>query len=157
MMRETGTVVAVPSGEIAEVLCPKSAFCFYGKALGIRTAMDRRHMQVKARNIVGAEDGDRVRLVVKPGRLLIAVLLLYGLPLAGLVVGAVVGMVLDVWLSIDVPPNLLAALLGVALMAGAFTMVRIAGKVVPLQPFMPELVEILPAEELLEKEYRNGD
>ena len=153
MLQETGTVVELQAQQVAVILCPKSAFCLHGKALGLRQEDDQRHMRITARNPLGARLEDRVRLAGKPGRMLLALFLLYVLPLAGLIFGALAGAVLGAYLSIDIDPNLLAALLGLGLMAGAFILVRIGRKAVPSNLFMPEVIEILPGEEILAEEY----
>jgi sigma-E factor negative regulatory protein RseC len=152
MLQETGTVVELHP-KVAVILCPKSTFCLYGKALGIRQKDDKRHMRIKARNPLGARLEDRVRLAGKPSRMLLALFLLYVLPLVGLIFGALAGAVLGAYLSIDIDPNLLAALLGLGLMTGAFILVRIGRKAVPSNLFMPEVIEILPGEEILAEEY----
>lgn len=153
MMQETGTVVELPTWQVAVVLCPKSAFCLYGRALDLRQEDDQRHMRIKARNPLGARVEDRVRLSGRPGSLFLAIFLLYVLPLAGLILGALSGVMIGAYLSIDVHPNLLAGLLGLGLMVGAFILVRVGIKAVPCELFMPEVIEILPGEEILAEEY----
>ncbi|MEZ4600569.1 MAG: SoxR reducing system RseC family protein [Syntrophotaleaceae bacterium] len=157
MKQVKGLVVEIPDPGVVEVLSPKSFFCSHGGPLGIRKIEDRRHLRIRALNIVGAKTGDRVRLALRPGRALLALFLLWVLPLIGLLAGALIGMLLGSYLPIHAPPNLLAALLGLGLMAGCFVLVRIGCRAVPADLFMPELIEILPAEELLEEEYRHGD
>jgi sigma-E factor negative regulatory protein RseC len=157
MLQETGTVVELPASEVAVVLCASSAFCLYGGPLGLRRVEDRRHMRIEAKNTVGAAVGDRVTLVSRPGRLLLALFLLYGLPLVGLVVGALTGVLLGSYFGLGVEPDLLAALLGVGLMAGFFFLVRVGRRAVSMAPFRPQVTEILPAEEILEEEYHYGD
>ncbi len=157
MLQETGTVVELPGGDVAVVLCARSVFCLYGGPLGLRRVEDRRHMRIEAKNTVGAAVGDRVKLVNRPGRLLLALFLLYGLPLVGLVAGALTGVVLGSYLGLGVKPDMLAALLGVGLMAGCFVLVRVGRRAVSMDPFRPLVTEILPGEEILEEEYDYGD
>ncbi len=157
MLQETGTVVELPGGDVAVVLCARSVFCLYGGPLGLRRVEDRRHMRIEAKNTVGAAVGDRVKLVSRPGRLLLALFLLYGLPLVGLVAGALTGVVLGSYLGLGVKPDMLAALLGVGLMAGCFVLVRVGRRAVSMDPFRPLVTEILPGEEILEEEYDYGD
>ncbi len=157
MLQETGTVVELPGGDVAVVLCARSVFCLYGRPLGLRRVEDRRHMRIEAKNTVGAAVGDRVKLVSRPGRLLLALFLLYGLPLVGLVAGALTGVVLGSYLGLGVKPDMLAALLGVGLMAGCFVLVRVGRRAVSMDPFRPLVTEILPGEEILEEEYDYGD
>jgi sigma-E factor negative regulatory protein RseC len=157
MLQETGTVVELPGSEVAVVLCARSFFCLYGGPLGLRRVEDRRHMRIEASNTVGAGPGDRVRLDCRPGRVLLVLFLLYGLPLVGLVAGALAGMVLGSYLGLGVAPDLLAAVLGVGLMAGCFVLVRIGRRALSMAPFRPQVTEILPAEEILEEEYHYGD
>jgi sigma-E factor negative regulatory protein RseC len=157
MLQETGTVVELPASEVAVVLCARSAFCLYGGPLGLRRVEDRRHMRIEAKNTVGAAVGDRVTLVSRPGRVLLSLFLLYGLPLVGLVVGALTGVLLGSYFGLGVEPDLLAALLGVGLMAGFFFLVRVGRRAVSMDPFRPQVTEILPGEEILEEEYHYGD
>lgn len=153
MMQKTGTVVELPTWQVAVVLCPKSAFCLHGKALDFRQEDDQRHMRIKARNPLGARIEDRVRLSGRPGRMLLAIFLLYVLPLAGLFIGALTGVMIGAYLTVDVHPNLLAGLLGLGLMVGAFILVRVGSKALPSDLFIPEVIEILPGEEILAEEY----
>jgi sigma-E factor negative regulatory protein RseC len=153
MMQEVGTVVELQGRHVAMVLCRKSTFCSGCAAMGLcQVGDDGRSMLVEAHNVLGADVGDRVRVVSRPGQFLLASFLLYVVPLLALIVGAAVGEIVGAFYGLGIDPNLLAAILGIAFMVGAFVIIRIGSRAIPRGTFMPEIAEILPSEECSEEQ-----
>ena len=64
MLQETGTVVELQAQQVAVILCPKSAFCLHGKALGLRQEDDQRHMRINLSETRQQVQGVAVRQAV---------------------------------------------------------------------------------------------
>jgi sigma-E factor negative regulatory protein RseC len=148
MMQEEGTVIELKGCHVAMVLCRKSTFCASCAAMGLcQLGDDGRSMLVESHNVLGAAIGDKVRLGCRPEQFLLASLLLYIVPLLALIGGAVLGEWLGTRYALQIDRNLLAAILGITFMVGSFFTIRIGSRVIPRGTFMPEITEILPAEE----------
>lgn len=86
-MREEGEVIALLGGTARVRLSQKSA-CSGCRACA---ALGPGAMVIEARNLAGAGVGERVRLEITGPDPLLAALLVYGAPLAGLVAGCITG------------------------------------------------------------------
>jgi sigma-E factor negative regulatory protein RseC len=117
---------------------------------------DNRSMLVEAHNIIGAEVGDKVRLVTSSRSFLQSSFLLYIVPLIALIIGAVVGHAVGARMPGGPDPNLLAALIGTAFLVGSFFVIRIGSRAIPKEAFMPRIAEILSAEEALQEDLKHG-
>jgi sigma-E factor negative regulatory protein RseC len=129
MIEETGRVVAV-DGDLAEVETWRRSACGHcaGGQQGCGTSLlaevfGNRPSHVRVLNRISALPGDEVVIGVEEGAFLRATALLYGMPLLGLIVGAMLGK----WLALRSglmgvePASLIAGLLG---LAGALAWVR---------------------------------
>ena len=104
-------------------------------------------MQVSAHNPLNAQIGDRVKLVTSSRVFLSSSFILYIVPLIALVIGAVIGQMVGERIPQGPDPNLLAAIIGCAFLAGSFLTIRIGTRALPPEDYMPSITEILTAEE----------
>ncbi|MGB5985190.1 MAG: SoxR reducing system RseC family protein [Desulfobacterales bacterium] len=91
MATEEGIVTHIVSRDIVQVKTVRSSAC---KACSARHSCkpgETQEMNVEVLNPLGAKPGDRVVLTFDTGNLLKATFLLYILPIAGLLAGAIVG------------------------------------------------------------------
>ncbi|BES72486.1 alginate biosynthesis regulator MucC [Marinobacter nanhaiticus D15-8W] len=127
MIEESGTVVALEGDEVWVQTIRQSSCgsCSARKGCGqgaLASITDGRANQVRVRNTCGAGVGDHVVLGIEESQLLRASLLVYALPLLGLLVGALVGA--GLWPGLD-----LAAIAsgGLGLTAGFVTLKVVSG------------------------------
>jgi sigma-E factor negative regulatory protein RseC len=147
MIEEVGTIVELKSKAIAKVLCTKSSMCEHCASAGLcHMGDDNRSMQVEALNSLGAEVGDRVRLVTSTRSFLQSSFILYIVPLIALVIGAVAGEMIGHHITVGIDPNLLAALIGTTSLAGSFVLIRVASRAIPRENYMPRITEIIKEE-----------
>jgi sigma-E factor negative regulatory protein RseC len=157
MLEEYGNVVELRGKEVAVVLCQKSSFCKNCASMqNCQVSDDNRSMLVEAHNVIGAEVGDKVRLVTSSKSFLQSSFLLYIVPLIALIIGAVVGHAVGARMPGGPDPNLLAALIGTAFLVGSFFVIRIGSRAIPKEAFMPRIAEILSAEEALQEDLKHG-
>lgn len=147
MMEETGTIVELKANQIAVVHCQKTSACNHcvSKSSCI-SGDDKGTMQVDAHNPLNAQVGDRVKLVTSSRVFLSSSFILYIVPLIALVVGAVLGQFIGEQLPEGPDPNLLAAIIGCAFLAGSFLTIRIGTRALPPEDYMPSITEILTPE-----------
>jgi len=144
MIEETGSIVELKGKDIAVVLCQKSSFCEHCAAEGIcHVGDDSSSKTVEVHNPLGAAIGDRVKIATSTRTFLQSSFILYIVPLIALVIGAVSGQLLGEWLAGGLDPNLLAALFGTTFMAGSFLIIRLMSRALPVEAYMPRIIEIL--------------
>lgn len=144
MIEEIGKVVELKSKLVAVVLCQRSSFCEHCASMqSCQMGSDERSMLVEVQNALGAEVGDRVRLVTSSRTFLQSSFLLYIVPLLFLVAGAVCGQLLGGFLHLGLDSDLLSAILGVAFLAMSFVLIRVGSRAIPREATMPRVVEIL--------------
>lgn len=149
MIEEYGTVVELKGTSVAAVLCKKSSMCEHCASAGLcQMGDDSRSMVVEAQNTLGAEVGDRVKIVTSTKSFLQSSFLLYIVPLIGLVIGAVAGQLIGEYFNLQLDHSLLSAIIGTAFMVGFFMIIRVGSKAIPRETFMPRIVEILHEETL---------
>jgi sigma-E factor negative regulatory protein RseC len=157
MIEEQGTVIALKGKHVASVLCEKSNFCRNCASMeACQVGTDNKSKIVEAHNTMGAGVGDRVRLVTSTRNFLKSSFLLYVVPLISLVVGAVIGNVLGERME-GIDPNLLSAILGSAFLAGSYLIIRVGSRAIPKENYMPRIVEIIPLDDHLPDDLKNGD
>ena len=155
MIVEYGTIVELKGREVAVVMCQKHGACEHCPSSGAcQIGDDGRSMVVEAFNQIGAEVGERVKIVTSTKNFLQSSFMLYIVPVIGLLVGAISGQLIGERFDLGLDPKLLSALLGVAFMAGTFLCIRIGTRALKREIFMPRIVAVLPesetqAEELL--------
>ena len=141
-MEEIGIVKSL-QGNLARVSVVRKSACDQCKAGCILT---EDGAEMEALNEVGAEVGQRVRIVTKPFTYLKGSLLVYGVPALALILGAVVGKEMLPGLFRDYDPDMLSALSGF----GAFIVCLIAVKIWSTR--VEKMTEYKPViEEILEK------
>ncbi len=122
-MLETGKVIEI-RGDRVKVSLPLKEGC---SACG-RCTLSRggKYMRLEVENIAGARMGDEVMVEVPRRDPLVAALLLFGLPLLGLLAGVVAGTLLEkLWGWDSEAP---AVVLGVFLLVASFFLVKIREK-----------------------------
>jgi len=112
--------VAETNGGRAKVVIPRKDKC--GKCGKCLFASEGQGMWLEAENRVGAGLGDEVEVEIPERDPLVAALLLFGLPLLGLLVGVFSGYALAEILGWE--SNSIAILLGFVFLAAAFVFVR---------------------------------
>lgn len=120
-MQETGEVISVEGGSVT-VRLKRTSACERCGACRVGVSSDE--MVVTAKNECAADLHDRVRVELKAEAFLSAVLILYGLPLIGLMLGAVVGSGLGRWLGWGRYGALAGFACGVVLAGAAYAFIR---------------------------------
>jgi sigma-E factor negative regulatory protein RseC len=157
MLEEFGNVVELKGKMVAIVLCQKSSFCKNCASMqSCQISDDNRSMLVEAHNVIGAEVGNKVRLVTSSKSFLQSSFLLYIVPLIALIVGAVAGHLIGESMAAGPDPDLLAALIGTAFLVGSFFVIRIGSRAIPRESFMPRIVEVLSEDEALQEDLKSG-
>lgn len=156
MIVEYGTIVELKGRQIALVLCQKQSACKHCPSSGAcQVGDDGQSMLVESFNQIGAEVGDKVKVVTSTKHFLQSSFVLYILPVIGLLIGAVAGRLIADNTQVGVEPELLAALIGVAFMVGSFLCIRLGTKALKREVFMPRIIGLenepdTQARELLE-------
>ena len=127
MIEQIATVVAVHDGD-AEVVTTRQTACNScsakrgcGTSL-LSTWFPQRQLRFRLRNPIGAAPGDTVVVGLDESTMQVASMSLYGLPVVGLLLGAVVGEILAPKLLLH--PELGAILGGLCGLIGALALVR---------------------------------
>jgi sigma-E factor negative regulatory protein RseC len=99
-------------------------------------------MEVKALNIAGAREGDRIVLSFETKSLLKATFLIYVLPIIFLIAGAAIGQMLAALIALS--PSALSVLLGFAFFFTALFIVKSrANKMAAKHAYQPKITKIL--------------
>ena len=123
MIEEEGVVVSV-RGNMARVRTQRSATCESCGGISFCELESQGRAEVEALNPVNARVGDRVRIAIRPQVFLRGSMLLYGVPLMALLVGAILGKLLaQIWLPGD-DPDLWALGFALLSLAGAYGFMR---------------------------------
>ncbi len=156
MIEEHGTVIELKGKHVAAVLCQKSSFCRNCASMeACEVGSDNKSKIVEAHNAIGAQVGDKVKLATSTRNFLQSSFLLYVVPLVALLIGAVAGNLLGERLA-GIDPNLLSAIMGTAFLVGAFLVIRVGSKAIPKENYMPRIVEIIPLDDHLPDDLKNG-
>lgn len=138
-MRQTGVVV-LDKGKTAVVRFKKSDACGHCNAC---FRLGGNEAEVELDNPLRAKAGDEVVIELHGKSVLSASLIVYGVPLVGLVAGVALG---SVW------GDLYAALAAVLFAAGAFFILRaLEPRFSRMREFKPRMVEILSATDDIKK------
>lgn len=149
MVEEFGNIVELKGKEVAVVLCQKSSFCKNCASMeSCQVGDDNRSKLVEALNTLGADVGDRVKLVVSSKNFLQSSFLLYIVPLIALVIGGGLGHWLGGVMERGPDANLLAAILGTAFLVGSFFVIRVGSRAIPKESYMPRIVEVVPEDDV---------
>lgn len=159
MITEYGTIVELKGRQIAVVICQKQSACKHCPSSGAcQIGDDGKSMLVESFNQIGAQVGDKVKVVTSTKHFLQSSFILYMVPVIGLLIGAVTGQLIGENIDIGVDPKLLSALIGVAFLVGTFLCIRIGTRALKREIFMPRIVGLqaesdTQAKELLEHGY----
>jgi len=115
----------VQGGEIALVHV-ESGSCGKCHACGFGAVAERKEMEVKAFNKVGARKGEKVELELSGKKVMQASAIIFLIPFAGFIIGFLIGYY-PLWYLIHSSRPLIALLCGVVLMAASYFLVRALG------------------------------
>lgn len=87
-MKEVGIVNSIQGNE-AKVIIQRNAAC--GDCGACQVGKDKLTMEVTAKNVIGAKEGDKVEVEMKFVNVLKASFIMYGIPLIMFIVGSIAG------------------------------------------------------------------
>jgi sigma-E factor negative regulatory protein RseC len=139
---EQGVVLRTDS-ESAWVKTTRSSACQGCTARkSCHSLSNSQDMEVKAINIAGAREGDRIVLSFETKSLLKATFLIYVFPIIFLILGAAIGQILASHLAVD--PSALSVLLGFAFFFTALLIIKVrAKKMASKNAYQPKVTKIL--------------
>jgi sigma-E factor negative regulatory protein RseC len=141
MIEEEGIVSETVDG-MAKVAIMKKSACEQCAASGVCHPGDEDLME--AANPLGAKKGQKVKVVVAPQIYLKASIILYGIPMAVFIAGAIVAKNLAVNAGNEASSDLWAFIAGTACLIISFFFIRsYSKKVERTQKYKPVIVEIL--------------
>ncbi len=141
MIEEEG-VVAEIEGDIARVAILAKSACEQCAAAGVCHPGDQEYLE--AANPLGAKKGQKVKVVLAPQVYLKASIILYGIPTAALVAGAIIGKNISIRYVGEQNSDLWAFVAGTVCMLVSFIFIRSYNKKVEkTQKYKPVIVEIL--------------
>lgn len=138
-MKQYGTVVA-HDGETATVTVRRHASCEKCGACGLGNTSD---MEVTVRDEIGASVGDSVIIELEFGAVFMASAIVYAIPLVLLVLGFLVGPVVARHLELEASEDVVAVVLGFAMLITAFAGIHIYDRRARPQRYMPRITTIL--------------
>ena len=141
MIEEEGIVSEVIDG-MAKVAIMKKSACEQCVASGVCHSGDQDLME--AANPLGAKKGQKVKVVVAPQVYLKAAIILYGVPMAVFIAGAIIAKNVAVSAGNEAGSDLWAFIAGTACLLVSFFFIRSYNKKVEkTQKYKPVIVEIL--------------
>ena len=141
MIEEEG-IVAEVQGNIAKVEILKKSACEQCAASGTCHPGDQELME--ADNPLGAVKGQKVKVVVAPQLYLKASIILYGIPMAAMVAGAILGKNAAIAYVGEANSGLWAFITGMTCLVISFYFIRLYNnKVEKTREYKPVIVEIL--------------
>lgn len=137
----SGTVVAL-DGEMAVVCFQRSSMCAH---CGACLAAGEREMETRVKNSLNASVGDRVHVELSAGTVAGASFIAYCIPLAGLLLGVLIGSLFS---------EIAAIACGLGCCAIAYLLLRVLDKrFARMQSFQPRMISLVTKEE----EDENGE
>lgn len=142
MATEQGVVLRTDS-EAAWVKTTRSSACQGCTARkSCNTRSGSQDMEVKALNIAGAREGDRIVLSFETRSLLKATFLIYVFPIIFLIAGAAIGQILAPLMAFN--PSTISVLLGFAFFFTALFIIKArANKMAKKNAYQPKITKIL--------------
>lgn len=141
MIEEEGIVSEI-EGDIARVAILKKSACEQCAASGVCHPGGQDLME--AANPLGAKKGQKVKVVVAPQVYLKASIILYGIPMAVFIAGAIIAKKIAVQHGIEADSDLWAFIAGmISLVVSFFFIRRYNKKIEKSQQYKPVIVEIL--------------
>jgi sigma-E factor negative regulatory protein RseC len=143
MIEEEGIVMETAGGSAKVAILKKSA-CEACAAAGTCHPEDGDQSYMEAANPLGAIKGQKVKVVLAPQLYLKASIILYGIPMAVLVAGAIIAKNLALRFLGEANSDLWAFIVGMTCMVVSFFFIRAYNnKVEKTQEYKPVIVEIL--------------
>jgi sigma-E factor negative regulatory protein RseC len=143
MIEEEGVIVEI-AGENAKVAILRKSACESCAAAGACHPKDADRSFLEAANPLKAVKGQKVMVVLAPQVYLKASIILYGIPMAALVSGAIIAKKLSIHYFGEANSDLWAFLTGMGFMIVSFVFIRMYNtKVEKTQKYKPVIVEIL--------------
>ncbi len=141
MIEEEGIVAEIVDG-MAKVAVMKKSACEQCAASGVCHPADQDLME--AANPLGAKKGQKVKVVVAPQVYLKASIILYGIPMAVFIAGAIIAKNLALRMGSEANSDLWAFIAGMVCLLVSFLFIRSYNKKVEkTQKYKPVIVEIL--------------
>ncbi|MBI3753375.1 MAG: SoxR reducing system RseC family protein [Deltaproteobacteria bacterium] len=144
MIEEQGTVIDI-KGNIAYIKTEKGTSC--ESCVSRETChgtIGTNEVIIEAENVANAKFGDRVVVMVGTATLLKASFILYLGPIAGLIIGVVLGQIIVKQFAVNLNPDLLSGVLGALFLVIAFFGIRIYGKSLEKREgFRPVVVRVV--------------
>ena len=141
MIEEEG-IVAEVEGSVAKVAILKKSACEQCAASGVCHPGDQSFLE--ATNPLGAVKGQKVKVVVAPQLYLKASIILYGIPMAAFIGGAILAKNVAVTYGAEANSDLWAFIAGAGCLVISFFFIRMYNKKVEkTQKYKPVIVEIL--------------
>ncbi|HWR71847.1 MAG TPA: SoxR reducing system RseC family protein [Nitrospirota bacterium] len=143
MIEEEG-IVAEVSGDVAKVAILKKSACEQCAASGVCHPGEGDQDLMEALNPLDAKKGQKVKVAIAPQIYLKASLILYGIPMASLVGGAIIAKNLAIKFGAEAQSDLWAFSAGMLCMIVSFLFLRRYNrKVEKTQEYKPVIIEIL--------------
>ncbi len=143
-VREEGIVVE-SCGDRARIRVERGSACKHCSARALCRPFGETFSRLEAANLIGAAQGQRVIVAIEPTRLVKNSLLLYGIPVAALIVGAISGSYIGrVWIEgngTDIGAIIGAGLFLVLALVVTHALDRIAARNVESLPKIVEVVD----------------
>jgi sigma-E factor negative regulatory protein RseC len=141
MIEEEG-IVAEVEGNIARVSILAKSACESCSASGVCHPGEQEYME--ASNPLGAQKGQKVKVVLAPQIYLKASIILYGIPMVVFVTAAILGKNVALYYGSATNSDLWAFIAGMGCMLVSFVFIRLYNKKVEkTQKYKPVIVEIL--------------
>ncbi len=143
-MEEIGIVKSI-DGVTAKVAVERQSACDTCEQSSCHI-MDNE-TEVEALNIAKAVPGQKVKISMKPYTYLKGTILIYGVPVIALIIGAILGKELLSSHFEGIDPDILSAIGGFSLLIFSFIVIRlITGRMEKKEKFQPVIEEILKSE-----------
>ncbi|MBI3399038.1 MAG: SoxR reducing system RseC family protein [Deltaproteobacteria bacterium] len=144
MIEEEGIIIDV-KGDTVFIKAEKGTSCESCVARETcHGAIGTNEVIIEAENRANAKFGDRVVVMVGTATILKASFILYMGPIAGLIIGVILGQVLVKQFAIDLNPDLLSGILGALFLVITFFGIRIYGKSLEKREgFRPVVIRIV--------------
>ncbi len=142
-MAEVGKVIACEGDQVRLILKRREA-C--GKCRACTAGLSEQEMEMKARNLCGAVEGDNVEVFIEQTNFLKAVIIMYGIPMLMFLAGVIAGYYGGQYLGIS-NPNITAVILGIALTAATYIVIHLNEDKWSSGEFLPSAVKIASEEE----------
>ncbi len=141
-MDEIG-VVKSTEGDIAKVIVERKSVC--DQCEQNTCLITDNGAEMEAINYINAKEGQKVKIAMKPYTYLKGTILIYGVPVIALIIGAIFGKGFLTQIFTDLDPDVLSAISGFSALIVSFIIVKIFSSRIEkkgkLQPVIDEILE----------------